>query len=277
MIETIEINAIEEIVKLLMNSEYNKEIKRTRSNYLYRGLLNKDFRLVTSLDRNCGEKGKVLEVSLLRNFKKYALADNALIDDSVWTQLTIGQHHGLPTRMLDWTYSPLMALNFAVSEQSFNDLSKHDCAIWAIDISEMNSLLPSDYMEELEKEKAYFFTIDMLDRLTKDLEKYDNDMRDIITEDKPEKHSAMVLLEPPSIDQRIINQYSYFSVIPSHMTDIEAFLGESTEKTKRYIISKDIRWEIRDLLDTLNINERIVYPGLDGVAAWLKRHYFVKR
>ena len=259
-----------------MNSEYNEEIKRTRSNYLYRGLLNKDYRLVTSLWRNCKDKGKELEKSLLRNFRKYALVDNAMFDDSVWTQLTIGQHHGLPTRMLDWTYSPLMALNFAVSEPSFEDLPKHDCAIWAVDISEMNSLLPRLYQAELEKQKAYFFTIDMLDGITDNLDKYDDDMRNIVSDGKVEGHSAMVLLEPPSIDQRIINQYSYFSIVPHDMNDIEAFLEENTKKTKRYIISKEIRWEIRDLLDTLNINERIVYPGLDGVAAWLKRHYYVK-
>ncbi len=96
------------------------------------------------------------------------------------------------------------------------------------------------------------------------------------TYDKDMKGSAMVIIEPPSIDPRIINQYSYFSVIPGDMEDIEAFLNENTNNTVKYIIKKELRWRIRDMLDQLNINERIVYPGLDGLSQWLTRHYYVK-
>ena len=49
-----------------------------------------------------------------------------------------------------------------------------------------------------------------------------------------------------------------------------------TENTARYIIKKELRWQVRDLLDQLNISERIVYPGLDGLSMWLARHYYVK-
>lgn len=90
------------------------------------------------------------------------------------------------------------------------------------------------------------------------------------------KSDAMILVEPPSIDQRIINQYSYFSVIPKNMDSIEAFLDAKTEHTSKYIIDKSLKWRIRDMLDQLNVNERIVYPGLDGLSSWIKRHYYVK-
>jgi hypothetical protein len=30
------------------------------------------------------------------------------------------------------------------------------------------------------------------------------------------------------------------------------------------------------MLDQYNVNERIVYPGLDGISTWIARHYFVK-
>ena len=272
----IEINSVKDIIELLTSCQLDTKINRYRSNYLYRGLPDKKYKLVTSLQRDCKQKKGELENSMLRNFEKYALADNALGDKSVWAQLTIGQHHGLPTRMLDWTYSPLMALNFAVTESSYEEFDKHDCAIWAIDITEMNRLLPIKYQIALDQEKAFFYTIGMLNRIAPTLKTYDNDMTEVAPESGKLRPSAMVLLEPPSIDQRIINQYSYFSVIPTVMDDIEGFLEEKTKNTKCYVISKDVRWEIRDLLDTLNINERIVYPGLDGVAAWLKRHYYVK-
>ena len=86
----------------------------------------------------------------------------------------------------------------------------------------------------------------------------------------------MLIVEPPSIDQRIMTQFSFFSIIPSGMHDIESFLNQYTNNTVRYIIKKEIRWQARDLLDQLNISERMVYPGLDGLSKWLERHYYVK-
>ena len=68
---------------------------------------------------------------------------------------------------------------------------------------------------------------------------------------------------------------SFFSVVPSEMKDIDGFL-EETENTVKYIISKDIRWHLRDALDQMNINERMIYPGLDGVARVEGRHYYVR-
>ena len=148
----------------------------------------------------------------------------------------------MPTRLMDWTYSPLAALHFATSREDITGMNQHDAVVWAIDITEMNTLLPAKYQKVL------------------------NDMGE----------DGIVLLEPPSIDQRIINQYSYFSIIPSGVEDIEQFLDEKTTRTVKYILDKEIRWQIRDMLDQCNVNERTIYPGLDGLASWIKRHYYVR-
>ena len=60
------------------------------------------------------------------------------------------------------------------------------------------------------------------------------------------------------------------------MEDVDEFLKTRTDKTVRFVIKKEIRWQIRDLLDQLNMSERIVYPGLDGLSRWLARHFYVK-
>ena len=77
------------------------------------------------------------------------------------------------------------------------------------------------------------------------------------------------MIEPPSIDQRIVNQYSFFSVIPNGITDIEGLLAKVRVESVRYIIRKEIRWDVRDMLDQFNVNDRIIYPGLDGICKWL--------
>ena len=104
-------------------------------------------------------------------------------------------------------------MHFATSGEPFSQMAENDCVVWAIDIEEINELLPDDYQNKLKEEWSYLFTVEMLDEVVQCLDKYDDDM----------KSDAMILVEPPSIDQRIINQYSYFSVIPKNMDSIEAF------------------------------------------------------
>lgn len=266
MVKTIEIGTLDEALHLLKEQESVQEIDRYRSPFYYRGMPDSRFRLETTLERNCKTLKKELEPALLRSFTKFAVNDDPRIAESVWRQLIIGRHHGLPTRLLDWSHSPLIALHFATSGEGFETLDRHDGVIWRIDRRELYSLLPDKYRAVLDREQAFVYTVDMLNEVVADLNQYDEDMGT----------GAMVLVEPPSMDTRIINQYGNFTVIPSSMNDVEDFFEDHTENTVRYIIKAEIRWRIRDMLDQLNINERLVYPGLDGLSESLARHYFVR-
>jgi hypothetical protein len=127
-------------------------------------------------------------------------------------------------------------------------------------------MLPEKYQRIMEREQTTVFSLKMLQEACEDPEEYDRDMLG----------RSMVIVEPPSIEQRIINQYSFFSVIPMDMENVVEFLEKCTNNTVRYVIKKEIRWQIRDLVDQLNMSERIVYPGLDGLSRWLARHFYVK-
>ena len=240
--QTKTINNLEELFQLLTAQYFS----------LFRGLSNSSYHLETSLARNGGD-----ELSILRNFSKYAALEGA----SIWKQMVIGQHHGLPTRLLDWSHSPLVALYFATNERNPEDIHKHDCAVWQIKAQEVNSLLPIRYKAMLHKD-ALFFTLKQLKNKHIKLRQIDEDQ-------------AVILLEPPAIDARIINQFSFFSVVP-HSLNMETFL-ESTSNTIKYIISKHIRHEIRNMLDKLNISERTMLLGLDGMCMQLNRFYKVSK
>jgi hypothetical protein len=108
--------------------------------------------------------------------------------------------------------------------------------------------------------------VEILTRITDSLQQYDEDMG----------NHSMVIIEPPSTNPRIVSQYSFFSLVPMGITDIEAYLNEYTNHTVKYVIDRQLRWRVRDMLDQLNISERLFYPGLEGLSKWIARHYYVK-
>ena len=266
MITVKHIDTIDGIKDLIFEQTYNADIDRTRSSYCYRGMRNIAYELSTSLHRNCKGAYAELEQPLLDNFINYGRIEDPTINECIWKAMVIGQHYGLPTRLLDWTHSTLVALHFANSEDNLDKLSQRDCVVWRIDLRDINRNLPEKYQTHLAKKNTFVFSLDDLTELAHDLKQYDEDMGD----------QAMVCFEPPSVDQRIVNQYSFFSAIPSGIRDLETFLDTRTENTVKYVIDKRLRWELRDILDQLNINERMIHPGTDGIAKWLARHYYVK-
>ena len=266
MIKEVHISTVEELVPLLSDQEYRPDLDRHRSPYVYRGMTDVSFPMITSLRRNCKQLQQTLEPAILKNFAKYAVIEDPTISQSVWRQMFLGQHHGLPTRLLDWTQSALVALHFAVTDDHMDSMEDHDCMVWRLDIAELHSLLPAQYRAVMDKYKAEVFSVGMLGEAASSLAQYDEDMGD----------SAMIVVEPPSLDARIVNQYSFFAVTPMGMDSVEDFLDRCTSNTVKYVIDKSLRWRIRDMLDQLNVSERIVYPGLDGLSRWIARHYFVK-
>ena len=266
MITVKHIDTIDGIKDLIFEQTYNAAIDRTRSSYFYRGMPDANYKLVTSLRRNCKSAYASLEQPLLDNFINYVQIEDPSINESVWKAMVIGQHYGLPTRLLDWTHSTLVALHFANTEDNLDKLGQRDSVVWRIDLRDVNRNLPEKYRQYLERKNTFVFSLDGLAEIAKDIRQYDADMG----------NHAMVCFEPPSVDQRIVNQYYFFSAIPSGITDLEAFLDANTEDTVKYVIDKKLRWELRDILDQFNINERMIHPGTAGIAKWLARHYYVK-
>ncbi len=266
MYKTVVIDDMFGILGLLTEQRYRPDLNRFRCLHIYRGMPNANYRMLCSLKRNCKDKSRLLEPTILANFTKYAALEHPSMEESIWMQMVLGQHHGLPTRLYDWSFSPLTSLHFATSEHNLDDMNKNDAVVWRIDVDELHAMLPTKYQQAMTAAKTTVFSLKMLEEICSGPDEYDRDMQG----------RAMLILEPPSIDQRIINQYSFFSIIPMEMDPVENFLNEHTEKTVKYIISKDIKWQLRDLLDQLNISERSVYPGLDGLSMWLARHYYVR-
>jgi hypothetical protein len=210
-----------------------------------------------------GEGYDQLESSLLRAFRRYAQR-GSVPGDSVWNWLAVAQHHGLPTRLLDWTYSPYVAIHFATEDHEKFD---RDGVIWCVDYTKTNEILPTRLRTILERESADMFTAEMLSAAASTLVEFD----EIGSED------FVLFFEPPSLDERIVNQFALFSVASSAQLLLDDWLERHPDVYRRIIIPSAVKWEVRDKLDQANITERVLFPGLDGLSRWLKRYYTPKR
>ncbi|MBN2299433.1 MAG: FRG domain-containing protein [Deltaproteobacteria bacterium] len=254
----VRINSWNELQEELFEDAWNAEIGRFRSRYAFRGLSDASYRLETTLMRLGGNYAE-LEHHLLRNFSKYAHR-NVVQTDSVWHWLSVAQHYGLPTRLMDWTYSPFVAMHFATA-----NIERYDCdgVIWAINYLKVHKLLPDHLRNVLDEEGANVFTVKMLSENMESLHELDT----------LNQSDFVIFFEPPSIDDRIINQFAFFSVISNPNLVLDTWLPGHPDVWRKIIIPKELKWEIRDKLDQANITERVLFPGLDGLSHWLKRHY----
>jgi hypothetical protein len=255
--QTITVKSWQELQEALYHDSWNEQLLRYRSSYVYRGLENKDYELSSTLNR-LGESH--LEKHLLRNFRKYSHKQIKSEYTSIWNWLALAQHHGLPTRLLDWTYSPYVALHFATA-----DFSRYhqDGVIWAVNYVDSKRHLPDQLSLIIEREGSHIFTAEMLERTVRSLP----ELGQLKQED------FALFFEPPSIDDRIVNQYAVFSMMSNPNVIISNWLPGREVRYFKIIIPAELKWEIRDKLDQSNINERVLFPGLDGLASWLKRHY----
>jgi hypothetical protein len=281
-------------MEYLYGQTWQPDIRCHRSNLIYRGLPDSRYHLLTKLQRISGETddgpahARAVEKPLIRNFQRYAGHLLNLESDSLWRWLSLMQYYNAPTRMLDWSSSPLVALHFAVDEEELMD---KDGIIWCINPNELSVVdVPSDFSAG-EGIRYQLYTSDQLDqkiqramlRKNQELGKLDphfnpNTKREITTilEELDGfcsgDHPFVLFLDPPA-DKRISNQATIYSVMASPTAVFDEWLERSPHGCFKVILSAQLKREIRDKLTQANVNDRLLIPGLEGLGKWLKKYY----
>ena len=214
---------------------------------VYRGIKHKDYDLRPRVGRIVLSDDKKLlqeERRLLQWFKDRSIPYVNLnpIDSEDWDWVALAQHHGLPTRLLDWTRNPLVAAYFAVEKEHLpHELSNHseDSAVYVLKKKGIKAMSDSYFRIDVEH------TDDIFDW---------KEVRKIV---------------PSHIDTRIIAQVGIFTAHPDP-TDPNPFGDEDVEKL---VIPNAQRRDWKKTLNLLGVNRVSLFPDLDNLAShltWLR-------
>jgi len=256
-----------ELNDLLWASSFDAGTGRYRPYTAFRGLPADYPNLRTGLQR-IGDPGPQLGSPELR-WRERRLIDSFRLTAheylpphaTDWQVLMVAQHYRLPTRLLDWTSSPYAALFFATE-----DVSKHneEGLVWCVSRLETNKVLPASLRTILaEEERTNLFHQETLSRNFPTLESFENKC----------PADALLWFEPPSLDIRIVNQFALFSVMPRVEGDTAGWLAQNAAWHRVIPIPSRLKAEIRERLIVMNISERTMYPGLEGIARWQRAYY----
>ncbi len=243
--------------------DYKKITNDMSENWVFRGQLNPDWELRNALERTRFIRiQKGIELAFLREFQRGArnYLNRDETPEHVLEWLALMQHHGAPTRLVDFSKSPFISAYFAF-EQCFNSLDR--VAIWAINIYQIKKaagdILSKLFPEEWEKANGHI-SGEIFEKIF-----YQDDL------------SLVFPVEPFRMNKRYSLQQSIFvssgnSTAP-FMEQLK-FLGNEVFRSviRIEIPVEEQRTAIRDLLK-MNIHRASLFPDLEGYALSLKMKY----
>jgi hypothetical protein len=256
--------------------------KFSSEEWVFRGQEDSDWNLVPSLER--AMEGKLArdgvlwqtdeEFLLLTEFKRRAyhyVSDPPEEDDELeW--LALMQHHGAPTRLLDWTKSPYVGLFFAVVKAP----TEHHSALWVVNRGALERIA-DDRLSKFDPEYRRKRPTDLVSR-----KEFSDWFRKLFlpyrsgSSDSLPAPSVVLPLNPFRMNIRMTIQQGLFLVASSinqtgFHRSLETVLSEAGKTTSRDPIIYKLEIEcdavpiLRELA-SMNITYATLQPGLDGFA-----------
>lgn len=215
-----------------------------RGPHFFRGQEWQGWGLVPAMGRlGCAdEELQDREARLFADFK--IRAGNLLNDeDDAWRIAFLMQHHGLPTRLLDWSASFGIALHFALRHAS-----ESDAVVWILDPGRLNRAVGCG--DTLLLHRAF-----------------DGDYEEYFVARTKNFPFAVVGLAPSRSSPRLQQQRGFFTL----HRDLDRPLDEThPDELKKIVIPRALFDDARGFLRLSGVNEFSLFPDLDGLARHLR-------
>lgn len=237
----ITIESLQDFVTLIDKEKSSEESSGNDVDFLFRGQ-RQDQPLLPKLAR-ISLRGKIKDIEklIIDEFRRTSLPLSEFMPIDDWDLLALAQHHGLPTRLLDWTYSALAALYFTVKES------------------------PA-------KGKKNIYEHGVVWLLKPDLADYRMDTEEF----GPLSNKITKIFRPKIISRRISAQAGAFTVHKINASGgVVKFENHSQFKNKllKIIVPPEHFPSIRHRLNMLGVNSATLFPDIDGLCSHLQWRY----
>lgn len=252
--------------KIKDSEDLIRSLNELPNNFIFRGHADSSWKLESTLERTIGKKwstelARKFEDHYLNLFKsKYHIYNGSEHEPkSKLAWLSVMQHYGAPTRLIDFTESPYVALYFAL--EAYNPLLKNDLAIYSIDY---NSIMDESLAYISRRDSSFKKTRHEI--IGKQDELFDNVVDRF-------SYEVVWITEPLELNARIDRQSGTFLISGDKEKRIEDLLSSDMYKNVKvikFIVPNEIYENIYALLRKMNINAKTIYGDLSGLAKSIK-------
>lgn len=234
--KSCKVESLSEYIEKVGDIKSVAEINGNKADLLFRGQ-RQDHTLLPKLARlNLNGDIKYVEKLMLDEFRRACVPLAEYQPEDNWDLLALAQHHGLPTRLLDWTYSALIALWFAVNREPESD--KYG-VVWILNAES-------------------------------------DDFRDKEDQDDPLSNRITKIFRPRVVSKRISAQSGAFTVHKinsgGRIINFETH-NEFKNKLIKLTIPALKFSGIRKSLNIMGINHSTIFPDIDGLCQHLERRF----